>query len=308
MDKLREIETFVEVVKKGSFAGAATAQDVTPVMIGRRITQLEKRLGGELFHRTTRKLTLTGQGEVFLEHCCKILARLETAERLVTDGRRYATGHLIVSSPAAFGRIHLAPHLQDFMTANPEVKVSLNLSDHVVDLVRNGYELAIRLGAVADPSLVATRLGSSHSVVCGTPAYFGKHGIPQTPDDLARHNCLAFNEHGGQHRGWHFQHKDRQTTVKVSGNLSCNDGELLNRWVKEGLGLAWRSKWEVAKELASGELITVLDDYIFPHYDIMAVYPQQRHLPAKISLFISWMKSLYSRPGYWTAGADIKHE
>jgi DNA-binding transcriptional LysR family regulator len=299
MDKLKDIETFVSVVEKGSFLGASTVLSVTPVMIGRRISQLENRLGGELFHRTTRKLTLTRQGEVYLEHCRKILGRLEMVERLVTDSRHYATGHLIVSAPAAFGRRHIAPHLHEFMSVNPDVKVSLNLSDQVIDLVRSGYELGIRLGPVMDPNLVPVRLASSRPVVCGTPSYFEKNGIPLTPEDLAHHNCLAFNDHGGQQRGWQFQHDNRAVVVKVSGNLSCNDGELLSRWVREGLGIAWRPLWEVAEALASGELVSVLDDYAMRHYDILAVYPQQPHLPAKIGLFIAWMKSLYSRPGYW---------
>ena len=301
MDKVKEIETFIAVAEKGSFFAAAALQAVTHVMVGRRISQLEKRLGGELFHRTTRKLTLTPQGEAYLEHCRKILGRLETAERLVADGRHYATGHLIVSAPAAFGRKHIAPHLEEFMAANPDVKVSLNLSDQVIDLVRNGYELGIRLGAVVDPNLVPVKLASNRSVVCGTPPYFERNGVPRTPEDLMHHNCLVFNEHGGQQRGWQFQHEDKQITVKIGGNLSCNDGELLNRWVREGLGIAWRSWWELAEPLESGELVTVLDDYAMPHYDIMAAYPQQRHPPAKIALFISWMKSLYARPGYWTA-------
>jgi DNA-binding transcriptional LysR family regulator len=308
MDKLKDIETFVSVVEKGSFLGAAAILSVTPVMIGRRISQLERRLGGELFHRTTRGLTLTRQGEVYLEHCRKILGRLETVERLVTDSRHYATGHLIVSAPAAFGRRHIAPNLHEFMSSNPDVKVSLNLSDQVIDLVRSGYDLGIRLGAVVDPNLVPVRLASSRSAVCGTPGYFEKNGIPRTPEDLVQHNCLAFNDHGGQQRGWQFQRDDRQIAVKVSGNLSCNDGEVLSRRVREGLGIAWRPLWEVTDSLASGELITVLDEYAMQHYDITAVYPQQPHLPAKIGLFIAWMKNLYSRPSYWARGPGPIHE
>ncbi len=299
MDKLKDIDTFLAVVEKGSFLDAAVVCRVTPVMIGRRIGHLEKRLGGKLFDRTPRKLTLTHQGKTYLDHCRRIMGRVETAERMVTTGRDYAIGHLIVTAPASFGRRHVAPHLPEFMAANPDVRISLNLSDQIVDLVRNGYELSIRIGAVSEPNLVPIRLASNRSVVCGTPAYFEKFGIPQTPDDLLRHNCLTFNGNGGQQRGWLFQTENRQVAIKGGGTLSCNDGAVLSRWVREGLGLAWRPLWEVADAIASGELMTVLDDYVIPHHDVMAVYPQQSKPPAKVSLFITWMRNVYARPGYW---------
>jgi DNA-binding transcriptional LysR family regulator len=300
MDKLKQIEAFVDVVEKGSLARAALEQHITPVMLGRRIDALEKRLGVKLMHRTTRHLTLTEQGSVFLDHCRKLLGELDAAERIVSEGRHKATGHLIVSAPAAFGRKHVAPHAPAFVAANPEVQVSFNLTDHVIDLVREGYDVGIRIGGVIDPNFVAVKLATNRRVVCGTPAYFERHGIPRTLDDLARHNCLAFNLQGGQQSGWHFQKNGKPVTVRIDGNLDCNDGELLHRWACEGLGPAWRSTWEIQSQLASGELITVLDEYALPSYDITAVYLQQRHLPAKVRLFIDALKSIYAQPGYWT--------
>ncbi|CCF97753.1 putative transcriptional regulator, LysR family (fragment) [Ralstonia solanacearum K60] len=147
---------------------------------------------------------------------------------------------------------------------------------------------------------MAIRLASNKRVVCGMPAYFAWHGVPRTLDDLSRHNCLAFNLQGGQQRGWYFQHHGRMVTVKVSGNLDCNDGELLHRWMGESLGLDWRSTWEIQPELESGALMTVLDDYALPDYDILAVYPQQRPVPAKIRFFIEHLKAIYAQPGYWS--------
>jgi len=146
---------------------------------------------------------------------------------------------------------------------------------------------------------VAVKLASNRRVVCSTPEYFERHGIPRHLDDLADHNCLSFNLQGGQQRGWYFQDHGKPVIVKAAGNLDCNDGELLHRWACEGLGLAWRSTWEIEAQLASGELITVLDDYALPQYDIVAVYPQQRHLPAKIRFFIDMLKMVYAHPGYW---------
>jgi DNA-binding transcriptional LysR family regulator len=300
MDKLKQMCAFVDAVEQGSLARAALEQGVTPVMLGRRIDALEKRLGVKLLHRTTRHLTLTEQGAVFLEHCRKLLADIDTAETIASEGRDKATGHLIVSAPAAFGRLHVAPHAPAFVAANPKVQVSFNLTDQVVDLVREGYELGIRIGGVLDPNFVAVRLASNRRVVCGTPAYFERFGVPRTLDELARHNCLAFNLQGGQQRGWYFQKDGKPVTIKVAGNLDCNDGELLHRWASEGIGLAWRSTWEIQAQLAAGQLITVLDEYALPDYDIVAVYMQQRHLPARVRFFIDALKAIYAQPGYWT--------
>ncbi|MCO5412276.1 MULTISPECIES: LysR family transcriptional regulator [Ralstonia] len=300
MDKLKQIEAFIAVVEHGSMAAAALTQDVTPVMIGRRINALEARLGVKLLHRSTRRIAVTEQGAVFMEQCKKALGELDRAELLVAEGRHKATGHLIVSAPAAFGRKHVAPHAPDFLRANPDVRISFNLTDRVVDLVREGYDVGIRIGGAIDPNFVAIRLASNKRVVCGTPAYFAKHGVPRTLDDLARHNCLAFNLQGGQQRGWYFQQNGKAVTVKVNGNLDCNDGELLHRWMGEGLGLGWRSTWEIQPELESGALMTVLDDYALPDYDILAVYPQQRPVPAKIRFFIEHLKTVYGQAGYWS--------
>ncbi|MDF6786070.1 substrate binding domain-containing protein, partial [Escherichia coli] len=149
--------------------------------------------------------------------CKKALGELDRAELLVAEGRHKATGHLIVSAPAAFGRKHVAPHAPDFLRANPDVRISFNLTDRVVDLVREGYDVGIRIGGAIDPNFVAIRLASNKRVVCGTPAYFAKHGVPRTLDDLAPHNCLAFNLQGGQQRGWYFQQNGKAVTVKVNG-------------------------------------------------------------------------------------------
>lgn len=300
MDKLKQMAAFVDAVDKGSLARAALEQQITPVMLGRRIDTLEKRLGVKLMHRTTRHLALTEQGAVFLEYCRKLLADVDFAETIVSEGRHKATGHLIVSAPAAFGRLHVAPHAPAFVAANPKVQISFNLTDHVVDLVREGYELGIRIGGVIDPSFVAVKLATNRRVVCATPDYLDRNGVPRTLDDLASHNCLAFNLQGGQQRGWYFQRGGKPVTIKVGGNLDCNDGELLHRWASEGLGLAWRSTWEIQAQLAAGELVTVLDDFALPDYDITAVYAQQRHLPAKVRFFIDSLKAIYAQPGYWT--------
>ena len=216
-----------------------------------------------------------------------------------------ASGHLIVSAPAAFGRLHVAPHASAFLKAHPAVKLSFNLTDRVVDLVREGYDMGIRIGEVTDPNYVAVRLFPNRRVICGTPEYFARYGKPRTVEDLTRHNCLAFNLQGGQQRGWTFLRDGKLVAVKVSGDLDCNDGELLFGWVKQGLGVGWRSTWEIQAELKRGELVTVLDEYAMPNYDIQAVYPQQRYLPAKVRFFFEYLRDIYNAPGYWEGEARL---
>jgi DNA-binding transcriptional LysR family regulator len=299
MDKLTQIEAFVEVADKGSLAKASLSQKITPVMLGRRIDALEKRLGVKLMHRSTRHLTLTEQGVVYLEHCRKLLGELDTAEKALSEGQHKATGHLIVSAPASFGRRHVAAHAPAFLATNPELRISFNLTDQVVDLVREGYDMGIRIGGVIDPNFVAIKLWPNRRVVCAAPDYLDRHGVPKSLDDLQKHNCLSFNLQGGQQRGWYFQKGGKQVAVRVDGNLDCNDGELLHRWSVEGLGLAWRSSWEIQRELESGALVTVLDEFALPDYTIMAVYPQQRHVPAKVRFFVEYLRTVYGEDGYW---------
>ena len=179
------------------------------------------------------------------------------------------------------------------------MRLSFNLTIRVVDLVREGYDMGIRIGGAIDPNFVAIKLATNQRVVCGTPGYFKMHGSPKTLEDLLRHNCLAFNLQGGQQRGWYFQQAGKTVTVRVQGNLDCNDGELLHRWVSEGLGLGWRSTWEIQAQLQRGELVTVLDEFALPAYDILAVYPQQRHVPAKVKFFIDHLKQTYAQTDYW---------
>jgi DNA-binding transcriptional LysR family regulator len=299
MDRFKQIETFVRVADAGSLAAAALEEAVSPVILGRRIDALEKRLGVKLMYRSTRRLVLSEEGSAFLERCRGLLFEWDQAENEMAVGRRSVSGHLIVSAPAAFGRKHVAPLAPAYLADKPELRVSFSLTDRVVDLVREGYDMSIRIGGAVDPSFVAVKLASNRRVVCGTPEYFARYGRPHTLEDLQQHNCLAFNLQGGQNRGWFFQRNGKIVTMRVGGTLDCNDGELLHRWTSEGRGLGWRSSWEVAQQLERGELETVLDEYALPDYDILAVYPQQRYVPAKVRYFIDYLKTVYAEPDYW---------
>lgn len=299
MGRYTDISSFVLIAEKGSFAAAALVERVTPVVMGRRLTALEKRLGVQLMHRSTRGLTLTELGERYLEQCQQLVQDFDDADASIMARRRSLNGHLVVSAPAAFGRRHVAPHALAFRARYPNLALSFNFTDSVVDLVREGYDMAIRIGEVTDPNYVAVRLFPNRRVVCGTPSYFDSHGVPRVPEDLSRHNCLAFNLQGGQHRGWTFVRDGKPFAVRVRGDLACNDGELLYQWVRKGLGIGWRSTWEIQRELKRGELVTVLDEYALPAYDIQAVYPQQRYLPAKVRYFIDDLRNHYHEANYW---------
>ncbi|CAD5110461.1 LysR family transcriptional regulator [Zestomonas carbonaria] len=299
MGRYTELHSFVQVAQKGSFAAAALSEGVTPAILGRRLDALEKRLGVKLMHRSTRGLRLTELGEQLLERAKHLLREFDEIEADISSSGSMVKGNLLVSAPASFGRRHVAPHAIGFQRQFPNLKLAFNLTDSVVDLVSEGYDMSIRIGGITDPNYVAVKLFPNQRVVCGTPAYFARHGTPTTLEELAEHNCLAFTLQGGQQRGWTFQRDGRQVAVKVGGNLACNDGELLFAWMRQGLGIGWRSIWEIQSELKRGELVTVLDEFALPDYDIQAVYPQQRYLPAKVRFFIDYLKAVYNAPGYW---------
>jgi DNA-binding transcriptional LysR family regulator len=298
MSKLKELEAFVLIATKGSLTAAAAAEGVTPAIMGRRLDALEDRLDVRLVVRTTRKLTLTQEGHAFLEDCQRILADLASAESSVAMGSGRARGHLRVTAPAGFGRKHVAPLLLDFLRAHTEVTASLDLSDRTVDLVNEGFDCAVRLGGMVDSSLVAVRLGEMRRVVVGSPGYFLKFGVPTGLDDLNRHSCLALSTQPG----WDFRdpaHPGRSLLFKPPGRFVCNDGAVLHEWALAGMGLAWRSVWEVGEDLRWGRLVSVLDEFATPPVGIHAVFPQRRHLPLRVRLFVEMLQSSYGRPDYW---------
>ena len=301
MDQFKQISTFVDVIAKGSLSAAARAEGIAPAMIGRRLDALEERLGVKLLQRTTRKIALTDEGTAFLEDCQRILAELEDAEAAVSERSARATGHLLISAPAGFGRQHVAPLLPSFLTEHRELTVTLSLNDRVVDLIGEGIDVAIRIASLADSNLIGVKLADNKRVVVASPAYLKRNGIPRTLEDLARHNCLAISSDGSQ-PGWTFRHNGKNLVLKVGGNMGCNDGEVLHDWALAGKGLAWRSMWEVGSEIESGKLATVLDAYAAPGNDIYAVFAQRRHLPLRIRALVEFLQRAYAQPGYWRKG------
>jgi len=300
MNPFKEMQALVLVATHGSLSAAARVEGVTPAIMARRLDALEERLGSQLVHRTTRRISFTEAGQNYLEDCVRILNDLAGAEASAARGSVQVSGHLRMTAPAGFGRRHVAPHVPVFLERHQDVSITLDLSDRLVDLVNEGFDCAIRLGALADSNLVSVHLGEMQRVVVASPAYLEQRGTPQTPEDLAAHDCLAL----GPQRGWTFRSGATGTktrSIRVKGSMECNDGVVLAEWARAGAGLAWRSMWEVGEDLQAGRLVSVLDDWAAPPVGIYAVFPERRHLPLKVRAFIDLLKDAYAQKDYWSA-------
>ncbi len=302
MDRLKQIETFVAVATKGSLTAAAQAEGVAPAIIGRRMDALEARLGVKLLLRTTRRISLTHEGSAFLEDCQRLIADFNNAEASVSAGGVKASGHLRVTAPAGFGRRHVAPLVPGFLDLHPDVSLSLNLSDRVVDLVNEGFDCAVRVGDLPDSSLVSVRLADNRRLCVATPTYLQRAGTPRHPSELTRHACLTLSSDASQTRGWAFVVEGTATYLRPGARLDCSDGQVLHEWCLQGLGLAWRSTWEVEHDIAAGRLVSVLDEFAAPPNGIYAVFAQRKHLPLRLRLWIDFLKQAYADPGYWQRG------
>lgn len=300
MDKLKQLESFVSVATRGSLTAAANAEGVAPAIMGRRLDGLEERLGVKLLLRTTRRITLTHEGSAFLEDCQRLLSDLANAEASVSAGGVKASGHLRITAPAGFGRRHVAPLVPRFRELHPEVTISLNLSDRVVDMAGEGFDCAVRVGDMPDSSLVSVRMADNRRLCVATPEYLKRHGVPQTPADLVRFHCLTLSSDASQTRGWAFKHGEGEVTyLKPAGPLDCSDGQVLHDWCLAGYGIAWRSTWEVESEIRAGQLVAVLEDFAAPPNGIYAVFPQRKHLPLRVRLWIDFLKERYGTPAFW---------
>jgi DNA-binding transcriptional LysR family regulator len=318
VDKLKQLETFVAVAARGSLTAAARSEGVAPAIIGRRLDALESRLGVKLMVRTTRRITLTHEGSAFLEDCQRLLVDLANAEASVSAGGVKASGHLRVTAPAGFGRRHVAPLVPQFRELHPEVTISLNLSDRVVDVAGESYDCAVRVGDLSDSSLVSVRLADNRRLCVATPRYLQQHGRPQTPADLSRFACLTLSSDAAQTRGWAFAMPVADGAGAVAGTgaegegvreivhlrpggpLDCSDGQVLHEWCLAGYGIAWRSTWEVETDIPAGRLVSVLDDYAAPPNGIFALFPQRKHLALRVRLWIDFLKHHYGQADYWT--------
>jgi DNA-binding transcriptional LysR family regulator len=301
MTPLADLEIFARVVMTGSMTKAAKELAVSPAVISKRLKRLEERLGARLMQRTTRQLALTEEGQGFYERVVAILASVDEAEGYVMGRNTQARGTLRVSASSSFGRKHIAPHLMKFMLANPDLNIQLELSDSFVDIVGEGYDVAIRIAELDNSSLVARKLAANHRFLVASPEYLVKHGEPTSLADLAKHTLLV---HGSDH--WRLESASGITTVRVNSHLKTNSSEVVREAVIAGMGIALRSTWDIGDDMRKGRLVKVLPDYhASSRVAIYAVYPTRRFLPQKVRLFIDWLADLYAPVPPWDVGLDL---
>lgn len=299
MDRLAAIEAFVKVAETKSFSEAARRLRSSKSVVSRQIAALEAELGARLFQRTTRSMTLTEAGRGYFERAARILADLEDANLSVTQLQAAPRGQLRVNAPMSFGLLHLAPALPDFLLRYPDVDVDISMNDRFVDLVDEGFDLAVRIGNLADSSLVARKLAPARRVVCASPAYLKARGVPASPDDLKAHDCLCYNSIPMSH-DWRFVAENGQPwPVEVRGRLSANNGDTLKVAALKGLGFANLPTFIVGSELQAGTLVTVLDKFVAQDLAVNAVYPHSRHLSPKVRAFVDFLAERFGPRPYW---------
>ena len=289
-DRAGEMAVFVQVVEHGSLTAAARALRLSPSAVSKLIARLEDRLGARLLQRTTRRIAATAEGRLFYERAREILEELDAAEEMVSAGRLRPRGTLRVSLSHGFGMSRIVPLVPDFTARYPDVELQLAFADRRIDLAGQGIDLALRLGPVHDESLIARRLGDHGRIVCAAPAYLERHGTPTRPQDLAAHNCILFDQPDYLNQ-WPFRGPDGTVDrVRVRGNFRSDNGDALFELLLQGLGIAWAADFLALPHLAAGRLVPLLADAtVDERTAIHAVYPQRRHLPAKVRAFIDFL-------------------
>ncbi|CAN7195269.1 LysR family transcriptional regulator [Pararhizobium sp. LjRoot238] len=296
MTNLGDLEVFTRVVSTGSMSAAGRALGFSPAVISKRIKRLEDRLGTRLLQRTTRQISLTEAGQGFYDRVLGVLAGVEDAEAFASGRSGQPQGTLRVTAPTSFGRMHVAPHLARFIEMHAELVVNIVLSDEFTDIVAEGFDLAIRIGELDDSSLVARKLVPVRRILCASPAYIERHGIPETVDDLSRHVCLRQHNHDT----WKLESRQGSLSYKPQGRLITNSSEVVREAVLSGAGIALRSTWDIGGDLKSGRLLQVLPAWEgSSNLFVSALYPSRQFLPAKVRLFIDYLAGLYGPQPYW---------
>lgn len=289
MDTLTSMELFVKAVESGSFSATARSMNLTPSAVSKQISRLEDRLGARLFNRTTRQLAPTEEGRAYYERCQRILADIEEAEAAVSELNAEPRGALRVNMPVVFGRRHIVPLIGDFLERFPEVTMELSMSDQFVDPIAEGADMLIRVGELKDSSLIARKLAEARRVVAATPGYWEKHGRPSKPEELRRHNCLAYSYLSSGNTWRMTDARGKEHVIQANGNLASNNGEALLEAAVEGLGVVNLPTWMVGPDLETGRLEEVLDDYSQPEPSVHVIYPPGRHLSAKVRAFVDFL-------------------
>lgn len=280
------VSEFVSVAELGSFTHAANSLNLSVAQVSRQVSQLEKRLNTKLLYRTTRKVSLSAEGETYYQHCRQILNDLKDAERALGNLKDTPQGSIKLTAPVMYGEKYIQPLIHDFMLQYPAIDVISNLTNQQLDLVEGGYDLAIRLGKLKDSSLMAKPISQRNYRVCASPEYLKHHGTPHSLTELNQHNCLM-----GQHSYWRFEDNQKDKTIKVTGNLTCNSGYGLVDAALKGIGMVQLPSYYLDQHIQQGKLIEVLTQYKMKAETIWAVYPNNRHLSAKIRQLVEFLQS-----------------
>lgn len=294
---ISDLDIFARVARTGNMSAAGRDMGLSPAVVSKRISMLEERLGARLFQRTTRQLTLTETGQGYFKRVVDILSLVEEADDFVCRRNTQPRGLLKVTAPPAFCRLHIAPHLPHLLSRFPDITLDFYLCDNIVDIIRDGYDLAIRIGELQDSSLVARKLAPDHRLIVASPSYLEQVGTPTSLEDLATHNCLS----SGAQDAWRLEGPEGQRVIRVTGNLHCNSSELTHAALLSGLGLGLRGTWEIADDLRAGRLRVVLPQYRgSSHMAVYAVYPSREFMPAKVSVFIDRLAEVFGGVDpYW---------
>jgi DNA-binding transcriptional LysR family regulator len=306
MDRFNALATFAKVVEQGSFARAADRLSVSTSAVSRQVAELEAHLDVRLLNRTTRRLSLTEAGQAFYERCVQLLADLEETESSVRSTAVEPKGTLRVTCGVTFGERYLAPAIAEFADLHPQVSFDIDLSDRVVDLVEEGFDLAIRIGPVGNQALVSRRIGSTQFVCCASPAYLARHPAPVTPADLEQHACLGYT-YAAVTSAWTFESRDgTRHTPRILPRHRLNNGRMLAELAAAGLGIVLEPDFIVAPEVRSGRLQRLLTDYQPPRSPIAAVYPSRRHLSAKVRSFVDFLAARHARNQDWVLSPAVQ--
>lgn len=297
MDKLQQMVSFVAVVDAGSFVGAAEASGLSKAAVSRHVAELEQRLGVRLLQRTTRRLSLTADGQQFLARCRELLAAVEEAESELSAHASEPVGLLRVNAPLSFGVLHLAPLWGRFLEQHPKLRLDLTLADRLVDLVEEGYDLAIRITALPSSNLVSRRLASTRIVLCAAPAYLARHGTPRHPAELAQHRTIAYS-YWATGDEWRFDGPDGPASVRITPRLQTNNGDTCRRAALDGHGIVLQPDFIVGADLACGALVELLPGYRALEIGIFALYPSRKHLPLKVRRLVDFLVEAFAAPGW----------
>ncbi|WP_354685179.1 LysR family transcriptional regulator [Cupriavidus necator] len=307
MDNFSDLAFFLCINRHGSLAGAAQELGVTPPAVSKRLAALEARLGVRLLHRTTRRISLTAEGESYLVEGARILAEMEALERTIAGSSSTPHGLLKIGATLGFGRRHIAPALSAFSRQYPKVEVQLYLSDRPLNLVELGLDAMVHFGEMPDVRLTARLLANNRRVLCAAPSYLEAMGAPSSPRELARHNCIFIREADETFGTWHLRNGAQQETVKVRGTMSTNDGESALAWALDGQGLIVRSEWDVAAHLRSGALRRVLVPWQFAPADIYLVFPTRTHRPDKVRALADFLLDRFAGHRAGAGGGSDGH-